>query len=104
MTLAGSPGSTLHLRGLPRVVEAQSEAEWPGLVTSSRSLHLIPWLLPLPPLQTSPALGCQCKSQAAGGICAPHLLGLQTKKLHLPYTGLGRVSQRPLVRATATPC
>ncbi|XP_045714854.1 methylenetetrahydrofolate reductase isoform X5 [Phyllostomus hastatus] len=50
-------------------------------------------------IQASPALGSQCPPQAPGGRCAPHLLGLQTKELHLPHPGLGRVPQRPLGKA-----
>lgn len=39
--------------------------------------------------QASPTLGCQCPPKAPGGRCPSHLLGLQTKELHLPHTRVG---------------
>lgn len=54
-------------------------------------------------MQASPALGCQRPPQAPGGRCASHLLGLQTKELHLPHPGMGRISQWPLVRPAHSP-
>ncbi|XP_024831848.1 methylenetetrahydrofolate reductase (NADPH) isoform X3 [Bos javanicus] len=51
------------------------------------------------PIQASPALGPQCPPQAPGGGCPAHLLGLETKELHLPYAGVGRVPQWPLSKS-----